>query len=228
MSYTDVMIDIETLSTEYNACIIAIGAVKFNLYDPLKKREELELLIDVKSCEELNCHKCENTIEWWNKQPEEVLKHVFDDEPRFHIKDAIIQLNKFCKGDIQGQGLVRYWSQGAFDYIILENTIKALKLEPVWKFWEIRDSRTIGSICKDIPKKPTKAHSPVVDCNHQINVIHFVYNKINAKESILGKRTITFDLNKGDWECEYCSSMNFKTRTVCFSCLRPNKNLEKK
>jgi hypothetical protein len=212
MNHTDVMIDIETLSTEYNACIIAIGAVKFNLYDPSKKREELELLIDVKSCEELNCHKCENTIDWWNKQPEDVLKHVFDDEPRFHVKDAIIQLNNFCKG------CSKYWSQGSFDYIILENTMKLLKIEPVWKFWQIRDSRTIGDICKDIPKKPEKAHSPVVDCNHQINVVHFVYNKINAKETILGKRQLKFNLNGGDWECKQCNNINFKYRNTCFSC----------
>ena len=215
----DVMVDIETLSTEYNACIIAIGAVKFNLYNPNVERVSIELLIDTKS-QNSDFHISKETIDWWFRQSQEVREHVFSSEPRLSIREAFIKLNDFCKG------CSRYWANGNFDYVVLENAMKSLNKEPaepinpVWKFWQIRDVRTIADLCKDIPKKPVNAHSPVVDCNHQIDVLHFVYNKINAKESILGKRALSFDLDKGDWECEKCKKMNFSYRANCFSCFK--------
>jgi hypothetical protein len=40
-----------------------------------------------------------------------------------------------------------FWSQGNFDYIILENIYKMLDMNVPWKFWQIRDSRTLFDIC---------------------------------------------------------------------------------
>ncbi|NDD98181.1 MAG: 3'-5' exoribonuclease, partial [Actinobacteria bacterium] len=62
---TQVMIDIETLSTQYNAAILSIGAVKW---------EESEIVdtfyinVDPKSCKELGLHVEHKTVEWWMKQ----------------------------------------------------------------------------------------------------------------------------------------------------------------
>ena len=48
--YLDVMIDIETASTKYDACVLSIGIVKFNLFDSEVERDKLELLIYLDSC----------------------------------------------------------------------------------------------------------------------------------------------------------------------------------
>ena len=48
--YLDVMIDIETASTKYDACVLSIGIVKFNLFDSEGNYYELpnSLPIDTK------------------------------------------------------------------------------------------------------------------------------------------------------------------------------------
>ena len=44
---TDIMIDIETVSTKTNALIVSIAAVTFNVYKHHQPIRQLELLVDV-------------------------------------------------------------------------------------------------------------------------------------------------------------------------------------
>ncbi len=236
-TYTDIMIDIETASTKYNACILSIGIVAFNLYTISENNtDSMELLIDKKSCDDIHLHTCENTMKWWSTQKPQVRKRAFDDGPRLNIKDALIKLSDFCKK----YKCKRYWSQGInFDYIVLENAYTQLQLTPVWKFYQLRDSRTIQHILTDTPNKPEDAHDAISDCKHQIKVIQYVYNKLMpsqmSNESTLTTSTTStisttsttssssttstiYNLKKGDWKCCICQSMNFSTRLNCFKC----------
>jgi hypothetical protein len=233
-TFTDVMIDIETTSTKNNACILSIGVVAFNLFSTLDENNinSLELLIDKKSCDDIHLHTCENTMKWWSIQKPEVRKRAFEDGPRLTIKDALVQLSEFCK-KIKCK---RYWSQGInFDYIVLENAYTQLNLSPVWKFWQLRDSRTIQHMLTDIPSKPEDAHDAISDCKHQIKVIQYVYNKLMPEQMSNSNNTTTFtstntslsssssyssiyNFRKGDWKCSVCNASNFSTRLNCFKC----------
>jgi hypothetical protein len=98
MSYTDLMIDLETTSTKHNAAIIAIGLVKFNLNNPSVERKTLELLIDENSLTKYDFHTCPETLKWWENQNEDVRNHVFYDQPRVVIEEALDTINEFGKG----------------------------------------------------------------------------------------------------------------------------------
>jgi len=230
-TFTDVMIDIETASIKYNACILSIGIVAFNLYSPSDNTDSLELLIDKKSCDDLNLHTCENTMKWWSTQKPEVRRRAFEDGPRLNIKEALIKLNDFCKK----YKCKRYWSQGInFDYIVLENAYTQLNMNPTWKFWQLRDSRTIQHMLSDTPNKPEDAHDAISDCKHQIKVIQYVYNKLmpdqmnneNITSDTLStsvslnsnSSTSVYNFRKGDWNCRVCNATNFSTRLNCFKC----------
>ena len=227
-TFTDIMIDIETASTKNNACVLSIGVVAFNLYTISEDNiDSLELLIDKKSCDDIHLHTCENTMKWWSIQKPEVRKRAFEDGPRLSIRDALVKLNDFCKK----YKCKRYWSQGInFDYIVLENAYNQLNISPVWKFWQLRDSRTIQHMLTDTPNKPEDAHDAISDCKHQIKVIQYVYNKlmpsqmsnenINTSLSSSSSTTTTsvYNFRKGDWKCNVCSATNFSTRLNCFKC----------
>ncbi len=221
MPYTDLMIDLETTSTKHNAAIIAIGLVKFNLNNPSVERKSLELLIDENSLTNYDFHTCPETLKWWENQNEDVRNHVFYDQPRVAIEEALDTINEF------GKGVYNVWSQGSFDINVLENAYEKTNKKPFWKFYQIRDARTISSLMRDVPfissleqpKKPLNLHNPVEDCLHQINVIQFVYNCINNNTLIspIRKKAIRFDYTK-DWICKSCNASNFAKRTTCFKC----------
>jgi hypothetical protein len=53
---TDIIIDIETLSTKTNALILTIGAIKFNRKESIKDIKDMEtfyLRVDIDSCKKL-------------------------------------------------------------------------------------------------------------------------------------------------------------------------------
>jgi hypothetical protein len=247
--FTDVMIDIETTSTQTNAVILSIGAVAFNLYNPELDNKSLndsenngiELLIHKNSCDEIGLHTCEETMKWWNNQSEIVRKRAFLDEPRINIKDGLLKLSEFC----EKYKFKRYWAQGInFDFVVLENAYNVcnIKNKIVWKFYQLRDSRTIRFMVDTVPEKPIDAHNAIADCKYQINMIQYVYRKlglISSSSSTVLTNTITSTTNNsgnnnysgnnnsskkriiskpGDWLCLKCNSTNFSYRGDCYNC----------
>lgn len=209
--YLDVMIDIETASTKYDACVLSIGIVKFNLFDSEVERDKLELLIYLDSCVEAGLRVSEDTMEWWATQDKNVYNHVFNEGPRYSLIEGIRKMNEF----ISDPTIERYWSQGSFDFIVLENAMNKVEIEPIWKYYQLRDARTISKMVENLPRKPKNAHSAIVDCDYQIDVLHHVYEELNIKP-IKRKNRIVFDYSK-DWLCG-CGAGNFAYRKSCYKC----------
>ena len=64
-----VVVDLETLSTRPNSCIVSIGAVAFNLQEAIL--DEFFINVDASDCRSHGLHIDRNTIEWWKKQSKE-------------------------------------------------------------------------------------------------------------------------------------------------------------
>ena len=163
----EVMIDLETLSTENNAIIATIGAIKFDRtmdVPELKSMETFYIRIDSKSCELLNMHMDNSTIEWWKKQNEKSRNEIFSDENRISIKESLKKLSSFLK-DCE----IVWANSPNFDCIILENAYKKCKLKIPWKYYNLRDCRTVydlGKISLDSIGKVS--HNALEDCYNQI------------------------------------------------------------
>lgn len=167
----EIIVDIETLSTKSNACVLTLGAILFDRND--NKKYDLEYLnknnktfyirIKKESCDNLSLDVSKDTLDWWKRQPKESRYEVFDHPDRIDIKDALILLSKFASG------CEVFWSQGAFDYIILENIYKILDINVPWKFWQIRDSRTLFDVCNINIKNINSEglHNALSDCYRQ-------------------------------------------------------------
>ena len=89
---TDVMIDLETLSTRPNAIILTIGAVRFDRNGPQKPLEELDTFyrrIQMQTCIEVGLHHCKETTKWWLSQDTEAKKEAFKMEGRVPLKEML-------------------------------------------------------------------------------------------------------------------------------------------
>jgi hypothetical protein len=160
MSDINVMIDLETMSTESNAAIASIGAVKFTIDDGVL--DTFYCTVDVADCKSHGLHISADTVKWWSKQPKEVLEMLRKDNLPLH--DA---LTKFS----QWYGAVQYptWGCGSdFDNVIMENAYKAVNMGRPWNAWKNRCYRTIREVIK-VPEAPRTGtyHNALDDALHQ-------------------------------------------------------------
>lgn len=170
---TPIMLDLETLSTEPNAVILTIGAIKFDPYTLSDSKEDFYLRINVDEQVALGRHISDSTIEWWGTQPKDVREEALSDANRATLEEFTSQLNKFLvgAGDI--------WCQGpVFDITILESLYKQLQKPIPWHYWQIRDSRTLFGTHGD-PRVKGKSglHNALEDCKSQANAVQQIFNK---------------------------------------------------
>jgi len=173
---TDIMLDIETLGICPNSVILTIGAIKFNIKDEIKEIKQLKdtkdcfyVRINFKSCINLEMEINEDTVNWWEEQSKEAQYEVFKHKDRVDIKEGLTKLSDFLKNSNT------IWANSpSFDCVILENAYKLCKLEIPWKFWNLRDTRTVyalGNIkLKDYSSK-TESHNSLYDCYNQIRAL---------------------------------------------------------
>ena len=187
----DVMIDIETLSTNPDASIATIGGIKFKRGTPLPKNlddvqesHKLYIKVDRCSCDDLLLHVDQATLKWWGTQSEEAKQEVFGIEGRVPIRDALITLAEFVRGT------KTVWANSPnFDIVILENAYRRCKLTPPWKFWNLRCCRTaydLGGVSLKLMNnsKGTKtSHHALGDCADQIRCLYEAYENMGLLET---------------------------------------------
>lgn len=163
----DVMVDLETLSTQPDAVILSIGAVTF---DPFTKEEPsnpfyTRLTIDDQL--EMDRHIDETTIAWWGKQSKEAQDAAFGIDGEYDPERRTLgkAMDLFHKWAFHHEGI---WSLGSiFDIIILENVYRQLGKHPAWGFYDIRDVRTMFKLGIDPKMNSTDKHNSLADAYYQ-------------------------------------------------------------
>lgn len=138
MSNTDgVMIDLETMSTNSNAAIASIGAVRF-LNGQITS--EFYVTVDLLSCKAIGLHIDPGTIEWWKKQSPEALRELRRNNISIH--EALQQFREWF-----GPRSMYVWGNGAgFDNVIMENAYRAIGEKRPWNWWHDRCYRTLAAL----------------------------------------------------------------------------------
>lgn len=141
---TDVMLDIETLSTAPNAAILSIGAVAFELWGdgPLSGTGVYSFLtnIELQSCLFYGQKADGGSFKWWMAQEDKARAALFDPEP-LAMHQALAQFRDWY----EEFGPARLWSHGAnFDVPILDSAYRAMGFDsPPWQYNAVRDTRTL-------------------------------------------------------------------------------------
>ncbi len=153
-----IMIDLETMGTIPGSAILSCGAVAF---DPFTGEIDTENTfyrnISIDSNLKLGMKIAGDTLEWWLAQNSEALKMLFEDS---------IVVSEFLSHFTNWWGRrdgIFPWSHGAsFDITLLETMFRMAKEYPggsklpdfPWKFWDVRDTRTIFHAAWPLAGKP--------------------------------------------------------------------------
>ena len=157
------MIDLETVGTGPDACILTIAAQTFDPNALGYLPQDYYARVDIDS--QPNREVDDATVEWWATQPQEAQDEAFGEEGRISLKQALEELSKLCFH------CNLTWANGTtFDMVILENAYKQEQLPLPWRFWNVRDARTVYSLYPDLPK-PKASHHALEDCKRQIDLL---------------------------------------------------------
>lgn len=168
-TYSDIHVDLETLSTRSDAAIVQIGLVAFDLDDPYKPTQKVRI----------NCrphpkaHINPETIYWWMKQNEAARQSVFDWDTAVDPASACTRTTNFINHwhDSHTQPPVRIWAMPAkFDITILENLYGMVGFNFPWLYNSSRDVRTVcelAGLSKEARVQPLIEHDAAEDAAAQ-------------------------------------------------------------
>jgi hypothetical protein len=182
--YSDVMVDLETLSTSPTAAILTLGAIRFNRTwkpDDLPSIKNVDLFyrkIDLASCLAVGLEMNASTIEWWMRQPDVARKEVFS-QPRMSLVQTLEEFSQWL-------GTSKYiWSHGDdFDTVILTQAYRACGLKLPWHYSHTRDTRTLLDVAKvDVKMLEDDKdilHHAAFDCYRQIYAVLEAFDKLSS------------------------------------------------
>jgi hypothetical protein len=160
----DLMIDIETVGTGPDACILTIAAQAFDPFSRGYYNQHYYARIDIDSQPDRNIEQ--GTIDWWATQPDAAREEAFAEEDRIPLKQALEDLGRLIWRS------KRIWANGpTFDMNILEHAYKSYQIALPWKYFVVRDARTLYSLVPTLQKYPASHHA-LEDCRRQIDLLH--------------------------------------------------------
>lgn len=165
-----VMVDLETWGTRPGCALRSIGACVF---DPKTGviGQTFYRNISEASCLKMGLVKDPDTVEWWGKQGAMAQAALEPDQQS--LSAALIDFTLWWT-NVEG-GL--FYCHGAnFDAPILEAAYAAVLLDPPWKFWNVRCSRTLLSIGdRSVKRDNAMPHHALEDAKAQAVAVAAVF-----------------------------------------------------
>ena len=167
------MIDLETLDLIPSSKIVSIGAVIFDPRYGKISNDKFYYLLDHKA--QTNRTSNPDTVKWWKSQSKEVKQQLkgmasLDDT----LEDLAFWLPDDCK----------VWGNGAtFNISILEDAYRQCNIEIPWKFWNVRDCRTVLDMYESArggfnKKSGGTLHNALDDAYYQAQYITMMWQKL--------------------------------------------------
>ena len=170
----DLMIDLEGLATGPDTTILTIAAQTFDPFGSGHYDRYYYARVTLESQENRSID--DGTIAWWATQPEHAREEAFGEQDRIPLDQALDELGRL----IWHAKLI--WAQGpTYDMNILEHAYKSYGKALPWKYYQVRDSRTVFSLWPELPIPPTSHHA-LEDCRRQIGMLQTTLQHLKVKE----------------------------------------------
>jgi hypothetical protein len=172
-----IMHDIETLSTENNALILSIGAVKFDHEHIIEK---FEVAIFADDAQKYGLHiDAKTVVDFWFDPKRDEARRAYLEQGKVDLFSALDGYAMWVRQTAQAD-LGSAWANGAtFDHIKLESAYKACKLDFPFTYKQQECYRTISNRFKDVPFERRGTHHAAIDDAEsqavhlmQINAVH--------------------------------------------------------
>ena len=168
------MIDLEGLATGPDTTILTVAAQAFDPFGSGYYDRHYYARVTLESQENRTID--DGTIEWWATQPEHAREEAFGEQDRIPLDQALDELGRL----IWHSKMI--WAQGpTYDCNILEHAYKSYGKALPWKYYQVRDSRTVFSLWPELPIPPTSHHA-LEDCRRQIGMLQDTLKYLNVKE----------------------------------------------
>lgn len=184
-----ISIDLETLGTANDACILSIGAVKFDPHTG-KMGDTFYRVIDTEAAPGGGTLSA-STVVWWMRQSQEARDAVFaKDVERVTLVAALVDFSEwlgFNEDLPEGQEFPEntLWQRGDKDREWLESAYKGMGLKAPFGWWQWNDQRTL---CRFVPSEtPRKGvhHNALDDAKHQAECVSAALQWVAAREAFL-------------------------------------------
>lgn len=166
--YVHFMVDVETLSTEPNAVVLSIGALRFN---PMSGQVLGSFHVKLNLTEQRNRHISADTVQWWvNQLKEKNGFELFSENNRTMVRNALIALREFMDDIGVDDKRVVWACDPDFDCVILENLFNEYGFKVPWRYTEPKSVRTVRLLAEltGVKLPDTKAtHNAIEDCERQ-------------------------------------------------------------
>ena len=155
----NIMLDLETLSTEPDAMIVSIGAVQFDK-DGLGPSFYAE--IDIEHDDQRKAHISTGSIKFWMKQPD-TARAVFESDLAKSMFNSLFEFNEFVEL-IKHDSDVVIWGNGAdFDNVILSRAYHRHAIPRPWGQYSNRCYRTLKKLAPHIKLERSGTHHNALD-----------------------------------------------------------------
>ena len=168
----NVMLDIETLGTTPDACILQVGVV---WWDSHGIHDGISFNLSITEQTNLGRKIDPQTVAWWmdSSVSGDVRKNVLERSETVSLQDGLRSLNDYI-GSIDEDlmnGVVVWANPPQFDISIVRSAMEQVGIIPTWEHWQERDLRTLRNICKQFgikfEQKNSNHHSALSDARHQ-------------------------------------------------------------
>ena len=163
------MIDIETIGVAPAATILTIAAQTFDPFGTGCYPKHYYARVTLESQENRAIEDA--TVEWWSTQGA-AKDEAFAEHNRIPLDQALDGLYK-----IAWQHDLIYALGPTYDMNILEHAYKSYSKPLPWRYYKVRDARTVYGFWPDLPRPPTEHHA-LMDCRRQIELLQQVHRHL--------------------------------------------------
>lgn len=183
----NVMLDLETTATDYNAGVLSIGAVPFGCGEMLQPFYEKCSLL---SLENNGFSISRKTMDWWEKQDSKVRAEAFSGTQP--IGDMLEHFGSYLR---LLPGEVVIWGNGAdFDNAILSNAYDVSEMVLPWRYHNNRCFRTLkntfGPETVAIPPFVGDKHNALMDAMFQAKHAERIFAYIELAHEALMRNKV--------------------------------------
>lgn len=187
----NIMLDLETLSSSPDACIVAIGAATFSSDGAdqdkgFTPRQKFYAVVDPQSAQDAGGVITARTVQWWAKQSD-AARAVLNDSSAIDIYNAVRRFAGFCLNFAEP----KIWGNGAgFDNVVLRQAFERLGLKGPWEFRNDHCYRTLKNLRPDIAFEPYGvAHHALDDAIAQARHAERILAALNRQSTKQESRT---------------------------------------
>lgn len=170
----DLMIDTEGLGTGPETTLLTLAAQEFDPFDPDRPGRHYYARITLESQENRRIEQ--TTLDWWAQQDPRVREEAFAEDNRLPLRQVLEEFHRLAwHAD-------RIWAQGpTYDITILEHCYRSFDMPTPWRYYKVRDSRTVLALWPDVPK-PETTHHALEDCRRQITMLQATLRHLGIRE----------------------------------------------